>query len=571
MKRTRVPIDPTIPVATAVQSAPGVYALLVGSGISKAAAVPTGWDIVADLIGKVAGLSDESPENPFDWYRQHAGSDADYSELLETLAPLPGDRRNLLESYFVPDDDDREAGLKEPTAAHRAIADLVAAGRIRVIVTTNFDRLIETALRDAGIEPVVVANAAAAAGTIPLAHSRCTIIKVHGDFLDPDLKNTVSELDRYEPDIDQLLDQIVDEYGLIICGWSADWDPALRDALLRSKSRRYTTFWTHVGELGDHATRLIEHRGGVTVAIDNADVFFSDIAAKARTLDEMNQSPLSADLAVAELKRYIPDPIMRIRLHDLFANELAELDDLVELPTDGPPLAVDDVIARMSDYEAATDTLAALCATLAFFGVTADHDKLLAAIVVDDLYRLVRQRGGYTALVELQRYPALLGLYAVGLGAVASDRLAPLLLIAGSNVDYDGTQRPFIRVVNTWTVLDHEACNTAVAEPGSRNHTPDSDYMFDRLREPLRPVIGSDEKYAQHFNEFEYLLGLMITRIEGRGPVGRFAWHYDRGLPDRVVLQHRAELVDYFDSDEHLDGVVENYAEVIGRTSFSRM
>lgn len=45
------------------------------------------------------------------------------------------------------------------------------------------------------------------------------------------LKNTASELSQYDERITKLLDQIFDEYGLIICGWSAQWDHALRTAM----------------------------------------------------------------------------------------------------------------------------------------------------------------------------------------------------------------------------------------------------------------------------------------------------------------------------------------------------
>lgn len=38
------------------------------------------------------------------------------------------------------------------------IARLVAAGHVRVIITTNFDRLIENALREHGVEPTVIAS-----------------------------------------------------------------------------------------------------------------------------------------------------------------------------------------------------------------------------------------------------------------------------------------------------------------------------------------------------------------------------------------------------------------------------
>jgi NAD-dependent SIR2 family protein deacetylase len=86
----------------------------------------------------------------------------------------------LLRGFFEPTEEDRQEKRKLPTSAHRAIAELVAKGYFRVLVTTNFDRLLESALTDIGIQPVVIATADAAKGALPLAHSRCTIIKVNG-------------------------------------------------------------------------------------------------------------------------------------------------------------------------------------------------------------------------------------------------------------------------------------------------------------------------------------------------------------------------------------------------------
>jgi NAD-dependent SIR2 family protein deacetylase len=54
--------------------------------------------------------------------------------------------------------------VKQPTAAHRAIAELVNKGRIRLILTTNFDHLIEDALTAARIPPQVIARPEAICG-----------------------------------------------------------------------------------------------------------------------------------------------------------------------------------------------------------------------------------------------------------------------------------------------------------------------------------------------------------------------------------------------------------------------
>jgi hypothetical protein len=49
-------IDPLISLAFAMQSNKGVYALLLGSGVSRAAQIPTGWEVVLDLVEKLAHL-----------------------------------------------------------------------------------------------------------------------------------------------------------------------------------------------------------------------------------------------------------------------------------------------------------------------------------------------------------------------------------------------------------------------------------------------------------------------------------------------------------------------------------
>jgi hypothetical protein len=51
-------IDPRIALASSLQAAPGVYAVLGGSGMSTAAGIPTGWQVVEDLIREIARAAD---------------------------------------------------------------------------------------------------------------------------------------------------------------------------------------------------------------------------------------------------------------------------------------------------------------------------------------------------------------------------------------------------------------------------------------------------------------------------------------------------------------------------------
>src|SRR5690606_38205689 len=122
---------------------------------------------------------------------------------------------------------------------------LVAGGYLRVIVTTNFDRLIELALGEIGIVPKVISgpDPDSILNTLPLAHNNCTLIKLHGDYQSVHILNTEAELAKYSEATNRLLDQVFREYGIVICGWSAEWDPALVSASRRELSPWFPTFW----------------------------------------------------------------------------------------------------------------------------------------------------------------------------------------------------------------------------------------------------------------------------------------------------------------------------------------
>ena len=64
-------IDPTVSLAFAMHSNPGAYAALIGSGVSAGASIPTGWQVVLDLISKLARVLSESPGDDLaGWYQE---------------------------------------------------------------------------------------------------------------------------------------------------------------------------------------------------------------------------------------------------------------------------------------------------------------------------------------------------------------------------------------------------------------------------------------------------------------------------------------------------------------------
>ena len=171
-------LDPMVSLAHAIQSRPKRYALLLGSGVSRSAGIPTGWEILGQLIGRIRRLDDVGgDEDDATWFAKRFGEPADYSRVVERLGRTECERQELLRGFFEPDSADQGAGTKRPSAAHKAIARLVKGGFIQVIITTNFDRLVETALAEEGIQPTVISTEHQVEGMVPLVHKRSSFSK----------------------------------------------------------------------------------------------------------------------------------------------------------------------------------------------------------------------------------------------------------------------------------------------------------------------------------------------------------------------------------------------------------
>ena len=157
-------------------------------------------------------------------------------------------------------------------------------------------------------------------------------------------------------------------------------------------------------------------------------------------------------LPVAQLKRYLPDPVHRIKLHDLLA---AETDNVIEqcrdLTAEGE-FGYQRYAERMRHYEEASARLIKLLATGAFFSDCDEHDRLWSRCV-EQLVTTTTTRSGLTVLIRMQQYPTLLALYAVTLGAVAANRLEPAAMALGSiKVQESGRQLPIMASVSSWSV-----------------------------------------------------------------------------------------------------------------------
>lgn len=508
-------MDPLLSLAFSMQSNKGVYAILLGSGISRSAKIPTGWEVVLELVRKLALLSGESCEpDPEAWYSDKFGNAPDYAALLHQIARTPAERQQLLRSYFEPSEEEQEEKAKQPTAAHHAIASLVANGYIKVIVTTNFDRLMELALQEAGVAPLVLSTPDQIEGALPLVHTQCCVIKVHGDYLDTRIKNTPAELDTYDPKMDALLDQVFDQFGLVTCGWSADWDVALRKAIERAPSRRFTTYWTSRGLPSEIANKLIQHRAGQLISITDADSFFRTLQEKVDALERFSEPhPLSTKTAVATVKKYLAEDKYRIRLYDLIDDEVSRVIERLNLSnllaTNGD-VTSEAITEKVRKYEATCKPLMAMAATCGQWGGLQTSD--IWQRVQQTLYSVTKS-GGTVMLLEYQRYPLTLVTYAACLGAILSNNFAFLsALVQTSLKQRDHDKIKAIDVVPPCCMLQHPREWGAILEGMKNRRTPLNDWLHKTLQDNIGELFLSDDAFTFAFDSVEVLLALAFGK-----------------------------------------------------------
>ena len=519
-------IEPLHSLAFSIQANPGVYVVLVGSGVSRAAKIPTGWEVTLDLVRKLEKFHGETGEpDPERWYRDKFNKETDYSNLLDALAKTPAERHQLLRAYLEPNDQEREDGEKKPTAAHRAIAALVAQGFIRVIITMNFDLLVETAFTDAGVVPTILSSPDQVQGALPLIHTQCCVFKVHGDYLDTRIRNTPAELDQYPPEFDQLLDRIFDEFGLIVCGWSAEWDGALRKAIYRAPSRRFSTYWAARGEPGDEAQRLINHCGAQVISIDDANAFFQTIQQSVESIEEFSKPhPLSIESAVASLKRFISEPRYRIQLADLVDKTIGRVIEVTSGEAfaleGGPTPTTESTTARVRRYEAACSTLLAMASVGGFWAEEKHYQVWQRAL---ERLGSTTLSSGTVLWLDLQRYPATLLLYALGLGAVEADRLQFLKRLLAAILRREHQEDVLaIQILPPFCLFERGGQVMRILEGMDRHYAPMNDWIHKILWPYAERIIPDNDRYTLVFDKLEILMALSLAHHKDEWSSGEY-------------------------------------------------
>ena len=211
------------------------------------------------------------------WYKDQRllqNGDSLYSDALNLIGDTPRQRRDFLSRFLE--------GAK-PGPTHRAIANLAAGGFITTIFTTNFDCLIEQAIRE---NPKCRAPKVAAhedeARDVLMNDESPKLLKLHGDYLFSDIKNTARETARLKKNMKDKLRHFLAEAGLVVIGYSGSDGSVMRLLELMARDGRYFPYgiyWAHIADRkpSPRVQSFVAEVEGRLLPVEGADSYLEQV------------------------------------------------------------------------------------------------------------------------------------------------------------------------------------------------------------------------------------------------------------------------------------------------------
>lgn len=252
------------------------FVLFLGAGTSKSSGVKLATELIKEWRNHFFQMyrgENETLEKYFEninWYN----TAEEYSILFEKLYDAPSIRREFIESCI------KEAS---PSWGYIYLVNLLRMKTFNTVFTTNFDDLLNEACYQFSneVRPIVCAHDSSIS-SIRITSHRPKIIKLHGDFLFDNIKNTIKELESLEQNTRDKFKQFASEFGFIVMGYSGN-DRSIMDTF--NSLLRFENYFPHgiywCIRKGTKITPKVENLKRFPkfkiVEIDGFDEFFAEL------------------------------------------------------------------------------------------------------------------------------------------------------------------------------------------------------------------------------------------------------------------------------------------------------
>lgn len=399
----------------------------LGAGTSRSSGLPTATDIIWDLKRKyycrhqnqdvqAHDASNKAIQSRIQSFMDSKGFPPlwDISEYSFYFDQTFGNDYAAQQKYLQ---DALSLQKISSTIGHRALAALLHMDRARVIFTTNFDEVVETAfaavsgrnLSTFHLEGSYAALEALNADQFPL------YAKVHGDFRYQSVKNLSKDLLSNDEQIQKCFIAAATRFGIVVAGYSGRDENVMsmfRKAIDQNNAFPHGLFWTapKIAAVAERVRNLLDyaHSRGITCGLVQAGTFdemlskiWKNTDRRDKDLDDKVRSAVAKPVAIAlpELgKRY---PMLRTNALLITRSPNA----CGTLTYDGD---IDMGEVRSKAFESRSDCALAYADRLLFWGDSRELAKVLDVtkiretrkFVFDDLAKAAEESGHIKSLIE---------------------------------------------------------------------------------------------------------------------------------------------------------------------------
>jgi|GEM_PF-313576 len=247
------------------------FAFFLGAGCSITSGIPAAGRLVIDeWLPHLRALRAPSAPDLLRWASQEipnfnaSSASASYGEVMKQLFRYPQERQREIE---------RLCAVGVPGFGYATLANLVTVGNghFNVVLTTNFDDLVEDAMIFfAGERPLVIRHESLARFIRP-TRTKPTVVKLHGDHhLAP--YNTAQETESLDVEIENAVRTVLHDRGIIFIGYSGN-DAGIAAMLSRlpSNALPFGVYWVNGAEPSGTLRPWLDQRDAVWIDTPDFD------------------------------------------------------------------------------------------------------------------------------------------------------------------------------------------------------------------------------------------------------------------------------------------------------------
>lgn len=399
----------------------------LGAGASRSSGLPTATDIIWDLKCRIYCAQQNQDIQSHDVGNKAIRARIQGYMDSQGYPPLwdPHEYSFYFNQLFGADYGAQQRYLKEvlstgkiaSSIGHRVLASLLKMGKTRLVFTTNFDEVVETAYSAvAGASlPVFHLEGSYAAINALNADQFPLYVKLHGDFRYQSVKNLANDLLRNDEELQRCFVAAATRFGLIVSGYSGRDENVMsmfKEAMDQNNAFPQGFYWS-TPRLADVATSVINlidyaQTKGINARLVQTGTF-DEMLSKIWRNTSGKPADLNAKIRSATAKpAAITLPPLGNQYPILRTNALR----ISRLPEACAAIAYDGEIdigdVRSKLFEVQPDCTLAYTDRILFWGDRADTEKVLDPARVravntfklDDLAKSIDESGIIKSFVE---------------------------------------------------------------------------------------------------------------------------------------------------------------------------